>query len=326
MFSCAAHLIGERRKVGTDTFKYNPFGQRIEKISPTTTSMFAYDGDNLVETMNASGSTVARYTLGRNTDELLAMQRGSTTNYYETDGLNSITSLSNAAGALAQTYTFDSFGNTTNSSGSLTNFFRYTAREFDTETNLYYYRARYYDPTSGRFVSEDPIRFRGGANFYAYVHNRPTILWDPSGRLAWGGGVTISGVLGAFWFGGGVDGSCLVVGDLEGNTGLLCCAGIGGGAVAGVGASVQGTSVVCPTCKTICDMEGGYVQGQAFGGLGLGAAGGAGVSLSMQQANVFVSGGPAVGGGAGVVVMAGSCKLVGGGKACKGKNCPLSNN
>lgn len=79
-------------------------------------------------------------------------------------------------------YTYDSFGNTTNSSGSLTNFFRYTAREFDTETNLYHYRTRYYDPIDGRFLSEDPIAFGGGINFYAYVGNDPVALIDPFGN------------------------------------------------------------------------------------------------------------------------------------------------
>jgi RHS repeat-associated protein len=164
------------------TFKYDPFGRRIEKISPTTTSIFAYDGDNLVETVNSSGSLIARYTLGRYTDEPLAMQRGSRTDYYEADGLGSITSLSSASGSLAQTYTYGSFGNTTNSSGSLTNFFRYTAREFDTETNLYFYRPRYYDPVVGRFISEDPLEFESGNdNLYVYVGNRVLNLEDPSG-------------------------------------------------------------------------------------------------------------------------------------------------
>jgi hypothetical protein len=58
------------------------------------------------------------------------------------NGLGSVTSLSTSGGAIANTYTYDSFGNLTASSGSLTNPFRYTAREFDSETSLYYYRAR----------------------------------------------------------------------------------------------------------------------------------------------------------------------------------------
>ena len=124
---------------------------------------------------------VARYARGANIDEPLAMLRSGATSYYEADGLGSLTSLSNTSGALAQTYTFDSLGNQTACSGSLTNPFRYTGREFDTETNLYFYRARYYDQTVGRFLSEDPIRFESGVNFYAYALNNPSNNTDPSG-------------------------------------------------------------------------------------------------------------------------------------------------
>jgi RHS repeat-associated protein len=79
-------------------------------------------------------------------------------------------------------YTYDSFGNLVASSGSITNSFRYTGREFDTETGLYYYRARYYDSASGRFLDEDPLGFGGGdVNFYGYVGQHPTMLIDPLG-------------------------------------------------------------------------------------------------------------------------------------------------
>src|SRR5712692_7728895 len=69
---------------------------------------------------------------------------------------------------------YDSFGNVTASAGSLTNPFRYTGREWDTETNLQFSRARYYDPSVGRFLSEDPLGFKAAPNFYPYVDNRPT--------------------------------------------------------------------------------------------------------------------------------------------------------
>jgi RHS repeat-associated protein len=156
---------------GTVTFKYDPFGRRIEKISPTTTSIFAYDGDNLIETTNGSASEVASYTQTQNIDEPLAILSGTTKSFYEADGLGSITSLTAADGSLAQSYAYDSFGNETAGSGSLTNLFRYTGRELDTETGLYFYRERYYDEMSGRFITEDPIRFFGGENFYRYVSN-----------------------------------------------------------------------------------------------------------------------------------------------------------
>jgi len=165
------------------SFKYDPFGRRIYKSSSSATSIYAYDDDgNLLEETNSSGSVVARYSQGSNIDEPLAMLRSSTTSYYDADGLGSITSLSSSAGSLTQTYGYDSFGKQTSSSGSLANPFQYTAREFDSETNLYFYRDRYYDQTDGRFLSEDPIGFDGGRSFYTYVRNNPTILIDPRGR------------------------------------------------------------------------------------------------------------------------------------------------
>jgi len=165
------------------SFKYDPFGRRIYKSSTSATSIYAYDGDNLVEEANSSGAEVASYSQGLNIDEPLAMERSSATSFYDADGLGSITSLSNSAGALAQTYTLDSFGKQTAATGSLTNPFQYTARESDTETGLYYYRARYYDPTIGRFLSEDPEGFREGTNSFAYTDNDPSTLVDPSGRF-----------------------------------------------------------------------------------------------------------------------------------------------
>lgn len=167
---------------GTVSFKYDPFGRRIYKSFSSGTSIFAYDHENVIEETNAAGAAVARYAGTQYTDEALAMLRSGTTSYYEADGLDSVTSLSNAAGALAQTYTFDSFGNRTASTGSLTNSFQFTGREFDPESNLYYNRARYYDPQAGRFISEDPLGFGGnGTNFYAYAGNDPIDNVDPSG-------------------------------------------------------------------------------------------------------------------------------------------------
>ena len=104
----------------------NTIPSEEESTNPRlATSIFAYDGDNLIEEVNASGAVVARYTQTPKIDELLAMLRSGATSYYEADGLGSVTSLSNAAGALAQTYAFDSFGKQTGSSGSLVNPFQF---------------------------------------------------------------------------------------------------------------------------------------------------------------------------------------------------------
>ncbi len=158
---------------GTVSFKYDPFGRRIYKSSCAGTSIYAYDDDNVIEETNSTGAVVARYEQTENVDEPLAQLRSGSSTYYEADGLGSVTSLTSSSAAVAAAYTYDSFGKLTNSSGSLQNPYRYTGREFDSETGLYYYRARYYDSASGRFLSEDPIGFNGGANFYRYVRTTP---------------------------------------------------------------------------------------------------------------------------------------------------------
>jgi len=187
----------EKTAVGSGvSFKYDPFGRRVYKSSSSATSVYTYDGDNLVEETNATGTVVARYEQTQNIDEPLAMLRSSATSYFHADGLGSVTSLSNAAGTIANTYTYDSFGKLTASTGSLVNPFQYTARESDTDTGLYYYRARYYDPQTGRFLSEDPTGFAAGADFYSYGGNSPSNFVDPTG-LAYGtsydnGTITVS--------------------------------------------------------------------------------------------------------------------------------------
>lgn len=63
-------------------------------------------------------------------------------------------------------------------------YYTYTGREWDRETGLYYYRARYYDPIEGRFISKDPIGFLGGdLNLFGYVQNNPVNRIDPSGKF-----------------------------------------------------------------------------------------------------------------------------------------------
>jgi hypothetical protein len=75
------------------SFKYDPFGRRIYKSSSSGTSIFAYDGDNLIEETNSTGAVVARYEDTQNIDEPLAMLRSGATSYYHADGLGSVTSL-----------------------------------------------------------------------------------------------------------------------------------------------------------------------------------------------------------------------------------------
>ena len=151
-------------------------------IDSLGTTNYLYDGANIVEEIDAAGAALAKYVQGQKVDEPLAEVRSGTASYYQVDGLGSITSLTSASAAIAGTYTYDSLGNLSATTGSVTNDLRYTGRESDPETGLYYYRARYYDPQNGRFVSEDPVAFQAGMNFYSYVYDNPVTLIDPTGN------------------------------------------------------------------------------------------------------------------------------------------------
>jgi RHS repeat-associated protein len=166
---------------GTVTFKYDPFGRRIQKSSAGGTTNYIYDGANIIEELDNTGSLLARYTYPLALDEPLAQVRSGSTVFYQADGLGSITSLTTPSSTITATYSYDTSGNLTASTGSITNPFRYAGREFDMESSIYYNRARYYDETLGRFVSEDPVRFSGGLNFYTYVRNDPVSFVDPMG-------------------------------------------------------------------------------------------------------------------------------------------------
>jgi hypothetical protein len=116
--TCAAMLKRIKDSKVSVSFKYDPFGRRIYKSSSSATSVSAYDGEDVVEETVATGTVVARYSQGPKVDEPLATLRSGATSYYQADGLGSILSLSNGSGALAQTYTFDSFGKQTATTGS----------------------------------------------------------------------------------------------------------------------------------------------------------------------------------------------------------------
>lgn len=172
----------------TVTYRYDAFGRRIEKNVDGVITRFVYDQEDILLEFDGANSMVARYTHGNGIDEPLVMTRNGQRFFYHANELGSITEISDAAGAVAQAYVYDSFGKIQASRvplASFANFYTYTGREFDAETGLYFYRARFYEPGVGRFLQEDP--FKGilslplSLNPYLYVTSNPGNLIDPSG-------------------------------------------------------------------------------------------------------------------------------------------------
>jgi len=132
--------------------------------------------------VNNDGSTVD-YLNGPGIDnkvrQISTVRKKSTALYYETDHLGSTSALTNEKGHVADEVTYDAFGNGT---GSKETRYDYTGRERDPLTGLLFYRARWYDPQIGRFISEDPTGLQGGVNPFAYVENNPLSYRDPQGQ------------------------------------------------------------------------------------------------------------------------------------------------
>jgi RHS repeat-associated protein len=168
--------------VVSPVFLYDPRGRRVKKGSTANPVQYTYDGEDILIERRTS-TDILMWVHGPGIDEPLASQNtapGFTDNwkYRHLDGLGSLVTTIKS-GAIISTVDYDAFGN----GGTVTGY-GYTGREFDPETGLLYYRARYYDPKIGRFLSEDPIRWRG-LNSYSYARANPVRWKDPLGLWEW---------------------------------------------------------------------------------------------------------------------------------------------
>lgn len=173
------------KQVGSSTFNYDPSDYRIKKVG-TTTKNYYLEGEHLEAIYDNAGIVQAQYFRGSIIDEVVNGYLKDNTNKlinytFHHDALQSVLGLSGHEGSVLNTQAYSPFGASLSQTGTNTNSLQYTGREIDSETGFYYYRARYYDPVIGRFISEDPLGFGAGVNFYAYVDNNPVNANDPSG-------------------------------------------------------------------------------------------------------------------------------------------------
>jgi RHS repeat-associated protein len=160
----------------TTTFQYDAAGRRTKNAAGTN---LLYDGADSVQELSGTTPIANRITGG--VDEFFSRTDSSGSTTPLTDAVGTTIALVNSSGSIITSYTYDPFGSTTASGTASTNSFQYTGREND-GNGLYYYRARYYNPLVGRFISEDPLKFGGDdVNFYAYDEDDPIDFVDPFG-------------------------------------------------------------------------------------------------------------------------------------------------
>lgn len=162
-------------------YRYDGMGRRIEKNVGGSIVRYVYDNEDILTEFDGFNSIVANYTHGPGTDEPISMSRGGASFFYHRDSIGTIRELSDAVGAVVATYVYDSFGQVVDGSGAVESPYGFTGRELDPESGLLFHRARYYDPSIGRFLQQDPAGFEGGLNFYAYSLNDPINHIDPFG-------------------------------------------------------------------------------------------------------------------------------------------------
>ena len=169
-------------------YTYDALGRRTAKaIGGGAAMQYLYDGANAVQ--ETQGTTINPILVGLGIDERFARNDVAGRTYFLTDALGSTIGLTDPTGALIGQYQYDPYGNVTQSGTTtgFTNPYQYTGREAD-GPGLYYYRARYYSPMLGRFISEDPMGLAAGPNGYAYVGGDPLSHTDPLGLwVNWSG-------------------------------------------------------------------------------------------------------------------------------------------
>ncbi|RUS43551.1 RHS repeat domain-containing protein [Cohnella sp. AR92] len=178
------------------SFEYAPDNLRYKKTSGSTVSQYRYNQNGeVIAEVNGSNQTTANYVRG---DRLLVKKDVATSKnyYYLYNGHGDVVQMVDAStGNVVNSYSYDEWGNILQQTEdpSASNIFKYAGEVYDNETGLYYLRARYYDPSVGRFINEDTYEGQVNnplsLNLYTYVQNNPLIYTDPSGMCgvkSWG--------------------------------------------------------------------------------------------------------------------------------------------
>ncbi|MCD1260165.1 S8 family serine peptidase [Paenibacillus athensensis] len=173
----------------TVSYRYNGDGMLYERTENGATTRYYYDGADMIAEAAVTGGTTtlqARYVRGNGL--AARVDAAGSKKYYLSNGHGDVVGLADGSGNVINQYAYDLWGNPLTTSEAVTQPFRYSGEMWDSSTNLQYLRARWYDPSMGRFISEDSYEGQIdnplSLNLYAYVSNNPLTHIDPSGHEA----------------------------------------------------------------------------------------------------------------------------------------------
>jgi RHS repeat-associated protein len=177
-------------------YSYDVLGRRDSRTDGTNTEHYIYNGNQVVADVDSNGNLLRSYVWGPGIDNLLALTvctNGTTNTYYALkDHLNTVHALIDGSGTIIERYEYDAWGKILGvydaggaelTQSAIGNRYLWQGREYDFATGLYYFRARWYDPISARFVSKDPIGISGGLNQYVAFGNNGVNFVDPLGLI-----------------------------------------------------------------------------------------------------------------------------------------------
>jgi RHS repeat-associated protein len=177
---------------GAVTVEYDGDGNRVAKTVGSVSTRYLVDDLNptgLAQVVDevANGVVQRTYTYGlQRINENQPVGAAWTASFYGYDGFGTVRSLSNASGTVTDTYDYDAWGNAINVTGSTPNLYFYRGEQHDQDLGLYYLRARYFNPQTGRFLNRDPeagqIRVPASLHRFLYSKADPVDFADPSGR------------------------------------------------------------------------------------------------------------------------------------------------
>ena len=175
-----------------ERFGYDANGRMLWRWDGTETNWMVYNAFHIVAEVSDAGALRKSYIYGPGWDNILSMTTyGTSTNtyYYLKDHLGSVLAITDDSGAVIESYAYDAWGRVSVygptgeqiAASAIGNRYCWQGREYSWASGLYYFRARWYDPVTGRWLSNDPIGITGGQNQYVFCGNCPTMCRDPLG-------------------------------------------------------------------------------------------------------------------------------------------------